>query len=63
MADQYPLYICVHHVESNGMILLGDLVFDIYQEVPIARHISTIVGLELVLGVVLEALLWQSIPT
>ena len=28
------------------------LVLKIYQEVPIARHVSTIVGLELVLGVV-----------
>ena len=52
MADQYPWHICVHHVESNGMILLGDLVPDIYQEMPIARHVSTIVGLELFLGVV-----------
>ena len=34
MADQYPWHVCVHHVESNGMILLGDLVFDIYQEMP-----------------------------
>ena len=52
MADQYPWYVCVHHVESNGMILLGDLVFDIYQEMPIARHVSTIVGLELILGII-----------
>ena len=52
MADQYPWHIGVHHVESNGMILLGDLVFDIYQQVPIACHVSTIVGLELVVGVV-----------
>ena len=52
MADQYPWHVCVHHVESNGMILLGDLVLDIYQEVPIACRVSTIVGLELVLGVV-----------
>ena len=52
MADQYPWHIGVHHVESNGMVLLGDLVFDIYQDMPIARHVPTIVGLELVLGVV-----------
>ena len=52
MADLYPWHICVYHIESNGMILLGDLVFDIYQEMPIARHVSTIVGLELILGVV-----------
>ena len=30
-------HVCVHHVESNGMILLGDLVLDIYQKMPIAR--------------------------
>ena len=52
MADQYPWHVCVHHVESDGMILFGDLVLDIYQDMPIARHVSTIVGLELVLGVV-----------
>ena len=52
MADQYPWHICIHHVESNGMILLGDLVLDIYQEMPIARHVSIILGLELILGVV-----------
>ena len=52
MADQYPWHVCVHHVESYGMILLGDLVFDIYEQVPVACHVSTIVGLELVVGVV-----------
>ena len=52
MADQYPWHICVHHVESYRMVLLCDLVLDIYQDVPIARHVSTIVGLELVLSVV-----------
>ena len=29
MADQYSWHIGVHHVESDGMILLGDLVLDI----------------------------------
>ena len=52
MAYEDPGHIGVHHVESYGMILLGDPVLDIYQEVPIACHVSTIVGLELVLGVV-----------
>ena len=52
MAYEYPWHVCVHHIESYGMILLGDPVLDIYQEVPIARHVSTIVGLELVQGVV-----------
>ena len=50
MADEYPWHICVHHVESNGMILLGDLVLDIYQEMPIAHHVFTVVWLELILG-------------
>ena len=63
MADQYPWHVCVHHVESYGMILLGDLVFDIYEQVPVACHVSTIVGLELVVGVVQQAFPWQSIPT
>ena len=63
MADEDPGHFCVHHVESNGMILLGDLVPDIYEQVPVACHVSTIVGLELALGVVKQAQPWQSIPT
>ena len=63
MADEYPWHVGVHHVESYGMILLGDLVFDIYEQVPVACHVSTIVGLELVVGVVQQAFLRQSIPT
>ena len=55
MADEDPGHICVHHVESNGMILLGYLVLDIYEQVPIACHVSTIVGLELALSVVKQA--------
>ena len=58
MADEDPGYFCVHHVESNGMILLGDLVLDIYEQVPVACHVSTIVGLKLTLCVVKQAWLW-----
>ena len=63
MADEYPGHICVHRIESNGMILLGDLVLDIYEQVPMACHVSTIVRLKLALGVVKQAWLWQSIST
>ena len=63
MADEDPWHICVHHVESNGMILLEDLVFDIYEQVSIACHVSTIVGLELALGVVKQSWLRKAIPT
>ena len=52
MADEYPWHVCVHHVESDRMVLLCDLVSDIYQEMPIAHHVCTIVGLEFILGVV-----------
>ena len=63
MADEDPGHIYVHHIESNGMILLGDLVLDIYEQVPLTCHVSTVVGLKLALGVVKQSWLWQSIPT
>ena len=62
MADEDSRHVCTHHIESNGMILLGDLVLDIYQQVPIARHVSPVVGLELIQCVVQEAFPWLAIP-
>ena len=40
MADQDVRHVCVHHVESYGMILLGDLVLDLYLQMAIAIKVT-----------------------